>query len=64
MNKSQIIEMQLAFRKVLINSNYGLPKKFLDINDEYYSETFKLKRLYKRFYKIEKIWKSGKKQYQ
>ena len=62
MNKSQIIEMQLAFRKVLINSNYGLPKKFLDINDEYYSEAIKLKILHKRFSKIEKIWKSGKKQ--
>jgi hypothetical protein len=60
MNKSQIIEVSLQFRKIIINSNYGLPNKFLNIDDEYYSETFKLKILYKRFHKIEKIWKSGK----
>ena len=64
MNKSQIIEVSLQFRKIIINSNYGFPNKFLKIDDEYFSETFKLKILYKRFNKIEKIWKSGKTQNQ
>jgi hypothetical protein len=56
--KSQIIEVGLSFRKIILNSSYGLPKKYLN-NDVYHGEYTKLKILHKRLLKIEKIWKSG-----
>jgi|LauGreDrversion4_2_1035121.scaffolds.fasta_scaffold3603258_2 hypothetical protein len=56
--KSEVIGIGLSFRKVILNSNYGFPKKYL-YDDDYHDEYFRLKKLYRRLRKIEKIWKNG-----
>jgi hypothetical protein len=53
--KSEVIGIGLSF---ILNSNYGLPKKYL-YGDDYHDEYFRLEKLYKRLRKIEKIWKNG-----
>jgi hypothetical protein len=55
--KSEIIAVSLSFRKTFLNSNYGLPKKYL--SGDYHDEYFRLKKLYRRLVKIENIWKNG-----